>query len=447
MFGWIPVVLFIFATLPPRRAVIASFLIAWLFLPLASYSISGLPDYTKMSATCAGVLMATVLFDPARFLSFRLHWADLPVLAWCCVPMMSSLSNGLGPYDGFSATLGQTVKWGFPYFIGRLYFSDWNGLKELAIGIFIGGLVYVPLCLWEIRMSPQLHYQLYGFRVGGFHETYRFGGWRPLVFMYTGLMVSMWMVAASLTGFWLWWSRTLPRRVNGIPTLWLVAALLITTVLCKSLGALALLCVGIGALVATKWTRSRIWVAGLLVIPVLYMTARTAGDWSADELVNAAAMISEDRAASLETRLTMEDRLTEKALRQPVFGWGGWGRNRVYDTRSGVDITITDGLWVLALGVNGVVGLAALTGAQLMPIVLLLRRIPARLWSQPMVAAAPVLALLLALYAIDNLMNAMVNPIYMLVAGGLTATLVRVRLRQPVTRMRAMPHAVHASPR
>ena len=34
MFGWIPVVLVLFAILPARRAVIFSFLFAWLFLPM-----------------------------------------------------------------------------------------------------------------------------------------------------------------------------------------------------------------------------------------------------------------------------------------------------------------------------------------------------------------------------------------------------------------------------
>ena len=43
LFGWIPVVLMIFSLLPPRRAVIAAFISAWLFLPMAGYSDSGVP--------------------------------------------------------------------------------------------------------------------------------------------------------------------------------------------------------------------------------------------------------------------------------------------------------------------------------------------------------------------------------------------------------------------
>ena len=35
LYGWIPVVIYLFLVMPPRRAVISAFLIAWLFLPMA----------------------------------------------------------------------------------------------------------------------------------------------------------------------------------------------------------------------------------------------------------------------------------------------------------------------------------------------------------------------------------------------------------------------------
>ncbi len=55
LFGWVPLVLVLFAVLPPRRAVIFSFLIAWLFLPMSHLKLDGIPDYNKMSAACFGV--------------------------------------------------------------------------------------------------------------------------------------------------------------------------------------------------------------------------------------------------------------------------------------------------------------------------------------------------------------------------------------------------------
>src|SRR5688572_19293095 len=135
LFGWIPFVILLFVVLPPRRAVIASFLLAWLFLPMAGYGVPGLPDYTKMSATTFGVLIGAALFDTDRLLSWRPKWVDLPMMLYCTSPVMSSYLNGLGLYDGVSQVVNQWIIWGLPYLIGRIYFTDLEGLRELAVGI------------------------------------------------------------------------------------------------------------------------------------------------------------------------------------------------------------------------------------------------------------------------------------------------------------------------
>src|SRR5438067_1065195 len=189
LFGWIPFVLFLFMILPPRRAVITAFLAAWLFLPMAGYSIHGLPDYTKMSATAMGVVMAAAIFDADRLLSFRPRWVDIPMFTFILSPAVSSYLNGLGLYDGCSEIVRGFVTWGLPYVIGRVYFCDLEGARELAIGLFLGGLVYVPLCWFEIRVSPQLHRWVYGFHAHAFVQEIREGGFRPTVFMQHGLMV------------------------------------------------------------------------------------------------------------------------------------------------------------------------------------------------------------------------------------------------------------------
>ena len=167
LFGWIPVILLLFATLPSRRAVVAASISAWLFLPVAQFPLPGLPDYTKVSATTAGLLLGTVLFDGGRFSGLRLRWFDLPILVWCVIPFASSVANSLGAYDGLSGVVNRTLTWALPYLIGRAYFSDLDGLRELATGILVGGLIYMPLCLWEIRMSPQLHRVIYGYAPSG----------------------------------------------------------------------------------------------------------------------------------------------------------------------------------------------------------------------------------------------------------------------------------------
>jgi hypothetical protein len=164
MWGWIPIVLYIFATYPPQRAVITSFIAAWLFLPGGSFDIPGLPDYTKMSATCYGIVLATLIFDSSRLTTFKFSWLDIPMSMWCVSPFISSVVNGLGPYDGFSSSLTQIVTWGLPYFLGRLYLSSLAGMRQLAIAVFIGGLIYAPLCLFEARLYRNIHAMVYGFQ-------------------------------------------------------------------------------------------------------------------------------------------------------------------------------------------------------------------------------------------------------------------------------------------
>lgn len=423
LFGWPIVVVALFMVLKPRRAVIASFLFAWLFLPMAGFEFSGLPNWTKMTATGYGVLLGVVLFDAGRLVNFRPSWIDIPIVVWCLSPMVSSVVNGLGAYDGASVIVNQIATWGIPYFIGRMYFNDLEGLQELALGIFIGGLIYMPLCLWEIRMSPRLHQTFYGFRQHSWRQHLRGDGYRPMVFMQHGLAVAMWMSVATLSGFWLWWTGAV-RKLRNIPMVYLVTPLFGTLVLCKSIGALALLVLGCAVLLATKYTRSGVFILCILVLPLMYMGVRATGIWDGSHLVDLSrAVTNEDRAGSLQYRITAENILAEHALREPIFGWGGHGRNR--PARMGYDVEnlATDGLWIITLGSRGLVGLAALTALILLPVFLLWRKLPSRGWGHPATAAPAALAMILVLFMLDNLLNAMLNPIYLLAAAGLSGWL------------------------
>jgi len=436
MFGWIPVCVALFTVLPARRAVMVCFLGGWLLLPVASYDLPSLPAYTKLSAASFGALLGVLIFDPNALRNYRFSPLDLPMLAWCVAPFFSSITNGLGPYDGVSESLAQTIRWGVPFLIGRLYFTSPAALRELAIGVFIAGLLYMPLCLWEIRMSPQLHRVVYGYPPHAFSMSVRFGGFRPTVFTQHGLALGMFLTAASLSGLWLWKTGAL-RSVHKVPMWMLVPALLATTVLAKSFGAIALLVGGIGALLSVRWLRTPLAVVLVALAPSAYMAARSVGGWDAQTLVQGARAVQEERAQSLEFRLRNEDMLVDKALQKPVFGWGGWGRSRVYDD-TGRDISITDGLWVLALGMNGVFGLAALTAALTLPTIILCKRVDARQWGRPVGAGVAIFAVLVSLHLSDSLFNAMLNPLYPLAAGGLTAL---AAMRAPRRATRSAPAA------
>jgi len=415
LIGWAPIVLAMFSLLPSRVAVIAAFVFAWLFLPVAGYDIRFLPPYTKMSATCVGVLVATLIFDSNRILKFRPSWVDAPMVIFCGWPFMSAVANGHGPYEGASAVFAQVVAWGMPYFIGRTYFTDLRGLKELAVGVFVGGLIYIPLCLYEIRMSPQLHKMVYGFHQHSFVQAYRWGSYRPTVFMGHGLMVSMWMTAASLTGLWFWATGAM-KRILGLPLAAVVPVLLATTMVLRSTGALALLAIGM-AVLGFMWLKpSQLPILCLAGIAILYMGVRATGIWSGKELVAAStAVFGRYRTESLSFRLENEELLARRAMQRPLVGWGRMVTRDDEDEAAAV----SDGMWIIIFGVSGAVGLASFAALILLPPLLLRARASPRYWFHPHLAPAVCFACLLALWMIDNLFNAMLNPIFLLIAGGL----------------------------
>lgn len=431
---WLPIITFIFLQFSPRKAVIIGFLIAWLFLPQrAGFVFSGIPDYTRISATCYSILLLSFIFDSKRIKSFKFSWFDLPILIYCICPFFSSITNGLGAYDGASETLYQTVRFGLPYFIGRIYLNNLFGLNQLAKSIFFSGLIYLPLCLYEIRFSPQLHNMIYGYHAHSFAQTMRYGGFRPTVFMIHGLEVGMWMMAVTLIGIWLWQAKAI-KKVWFIPIPWLVFALVVTFILLKSTGAYLYLIYGIFILFTAKLFRRSLPLLILIVSISLYLSFASTGNFTTQNaepvLLAISNNISEDRAQSLEFRLENEELLVEKALEKPVFGWGGWGRSRVYDYNwEGVleNISVTDSLWIITYGTTGMVGLISLYAAFFIPVcIFTLKRYPAKFWFHPQVAPTASLAVVITLYMLDNTLNAQFNPIFTLICGGITGLAVQV---------------------
>jgi hypothetical protein len=429
MLAWIPIVLLLFKQFSPERAVVISFIGAWLFLPQAMFPLPGVPDYTKMSATCYGILLATIIYDVEYLKSFKFGWLDIPMLIWCLCPFAASVTNGLGAYDGFSAALNQTVTWGVPYFLGRIYLNSLVGLRQLALGIFMGGLLYMPLCWIEIFLGPILHARVYGMRLRGAGQAIRYGGYRPMVFMIHGLEVGMWMMAAALIGIWLWRSGVLQQFWN-VSMVWLVGALLITFVAVKSTGAYLYLIVGVGILFIAKYFRTALPMLALVLTIMLYVSLGASGTFgqeiSSPVVSLAADVAGPDRAQSLQFRWDQEELLGEKARQKLIFGWGGWGRNRIKDEVTGASTSVTDSLWVIAFGINGLVGLASITAALLLPAAsFCVSRYRVDYWSHPKLASVAVIAVVLILYMLDCTLNSMTNPVYALANGAISGLLLQ----------------------
>lgn len=427
--SWLILALALFFVLPPRRALLAGFLLGFLFLPYTSPNVWALRS--RDAIISLPLLVGSVLFgwNAKRRTGFR--YADLAMAAWCICPLFSSLSNDLGFYDGLSGVNDYLLSWGVPYFLGRTFFSRLEDLRELAIAVFIGGLIYIPLCLWEVRMSPQLHVWVYGFYPHEFIQSIRYGGFRPTVFLGHGLGVAMWMAFAALTGFWLWSSRSL-RTFGKIPTGPLVAALILTLTLCKSLGPLLVFATGSLLKVPLRVLRSSVLILLLLAVPTTYVVLRLKGMLSTASILSTSSQtLDEERTQSFEFRLENEDILVEKARQRPLFGWAGWSRSRVFDIY-GKDISPADGLWTITFGVNGFFGLVCLALVFSVPLLSFLRHYPSRVWAHPSIAPAAGLAIFIVLSQIDALFNAPSPPILMLAIGAIAAAApARLRHAQP----------------
>jgi len=402
----------------------------WLFLPNAAYTFEGLPEYTKMSATSLGVLLGAIVFDSGRVLSFRPRLIDLPMLLWCLCPFASSLSGGFGWYGGLSCSVSPVVGWGVPYFIGRLYFRDLAAMRELALGIFAGGLIYVPLIVFEARMGGQLHPLLYGFEAcgsGRFYEMFGVFPFQPRVFMQNALALNMYMAAAAVIGVGLWKSGAV-RSFWGFGFGWLTLAVMGGALLSKSLGANLLMLGGIAAIIVLTRFRSYILLALMVLAFPTYMITRASGVWSGEDLASAvSAFASQERTESLAGRQFQENRLIARALERPVFGWAGWGLNlRCIDAETGNPvIAVPDGLWVIVLGTNGIVGLTLLSLALLLPLRRIMRLSPSAKAMCPDRAPITVMAIVIAIHAIDCLFNAMINPVFVLALGAMTGVSIR----------------------
>ncbi len=444
--AFLPFVAACFSLLAPRRAVLTAILCGSMFLPHFDARLSFLGLYTKAMFVPAVVFLGSLAFDARRWLTFRPRAADLPVLVLCLGRFMSALSNDLGLKEAVAATLEASLEWGTPYFLGRAYLGSPRALKEFADAVVVAALAYVPFCLWEIRMSPQLHRAVYGFQWFSFDQVMRFGGYRPTVFMQHGLAVSMFMAVGTLVAFWLW--RTKAReRLLRVRFGWAVAALALTTILCRSTGALILLAAGAATLEATRHLRTSALVLALALIPAAYCTARLSG-WEAPGVVAfVRERLGEDRAGSFHARIANETLMVKRAHMKPWLGWGRFGGSFAF-TEDG-RLATPDSLWIITLGFSGIVGIVALGALLALPALSLLRTIPPHYWPHPRLAPVAAPAIVLLLWAIDDLLNHMMSPIFPSMAGALltfVAIARQSRLRHAPTGAPVRRVAPRASP-
>ncbi|WP_300019921.1 hypothetical protein [uncultured Roseobacter sp.] len=317
--------------------------------------------------------------------------------------------QGMSLYDGMSQILSLAIVL-VPLALARKFLAHPDAQRTLLWVLCIAAFGYSFLTLFEARMSPQLNSWVYGFFPHSWRQHYRGGDWRPIVFLSHGLLLGLFLAMATLAAAGL--SRAITQQ--RVKYLVLAGWLFMTLIISNNLGAF-LITIIILPVALLFGARTQLLFAVIIAsIFLSYPLLRGAGLIPVDRVSSMVARIDPVRAESLNVRLRNEDLLLEKASRKPVFGWGLWGRSRVFDER-GRDLVLADGYWVITIGVSGWVGYLLEVGLLTVPIFLLFIHKNRYKIS----IETSICALLLIANLIDLIPNSGMTPLTWLLAGAL----------------------------
>jgi len=443
--AWPLIALALYSARPVAEATAWTVLGALLFLPSrVEIKFEMIPAIDKNSIASFSVLAGCALFAP-RVRSPAYAAGVVAVLAGIYVvsPVVTSLLNndiitagsrvifGVGYYDGISALLSQSILF-LPFFVGRRYLTRSEDIETVLSVSVVAALVYSLPMLFEIRMSPQLSEWLYGTFSAASSVEMRYGGFRPVVFMINGLAAAFFLSMAVLAAVAFWRVKT---DVARIPASGATVYLGTVLILCKSAGALVYAVI-FGLLV--RWFSPKIQMRLAVVlsaIAIAYPILRMSDLFPTTELLSVATDVSPERSASLEVRFEQEQQLLAHASERFWFGWGRYGRSRIYDDY-GNDISITDGQWIVTFGQFGIFGFLGQFGLLTLPVFLAWRAFRL-VRSQREAIFLSCFTLIVALTAIEQLPNASISSWSWLLVGGLLGRCSTIRA-QAVSDKRTM---------
>ena len=369
LLGWPVIAIILFLKLPLNRAMLWTILGAQLLLPAgAKFKFEMVPQLDKATIPNFCILLGCMIAARRPLQVLRgFGFTDLLILAYLISPIATSLTNGeailagsltlpgVGFYDAFSAVESSFIDL-IPFLLARQFLGREHDAREIFRVLVWAMLLYSIPLLFEVRFSPQLHFWFYGYYSSDFQQAIREGGFRPMVFMGHGLLAAVFVMLATLASMALWRTRSAKR---GLFPAGKTGYLGVVLILCKSLGAIVY-----GAILTplVGWARPQLQMRAAIVlvaIALLYPSLRQFDLFPTDLIVEAAATLDNQRAQSLKERFDNENLILVHAAEKPMFGWGRYGRGRVYDTETGKDLAVTDGRWVITIGQFGLFGFLA----------------------------------------------------------------------------------------
>jgi hypothetical protein len=432
---FIPLSIGLFFVLRPLTAAMVAVLGAEMFLPEGvCFKYPLLPELTKynLAALCTTV---------GCMLTWRRKFVRTPKrtqLAMVAIAMIASslgtaLTNpdpvsfgevffpGLTPKDGFYIALKLLIPaLGF-FYVGYALVRERADVEKVLSSLAIAGLIYCPLAIVEMRLSPLLHTLVYGYDTGGFAMTVRYGGYRPKIFMTHGLTVARFFMATTLAIFILAKHR---RTLLGLPTRLLAWFHLLILILCRSTGAVIMTVTGLLFIKLARPKRQLLFAAIVGSMTLLYPLLRSWELFPVTGILSGAGDLSADRAESLEFRFKNEDILLARARERSLFGWG-FGRNFVL-YEDGTPISVVDGEWIIVMGVAGTAGFLLQFVVLIWPAIWARSRL--RSYGDPVDREQLAgIAILVALWGSDMIPNGLWGMHGYMLAGALCRRLVELR--------------------
>lgn len=381
---WVPIGLWLFTRERPVRAAAHTMIWGMMWLPeAAGFDLPILPPIDKFGIAALTALVGVWWKAPRRKRSAGIGrgfdwflWIMIAGVIGTVATNGEALRYGtyrvkdlpaFMPYDGLFQTFKILIAVGIPLWLGRALLRTRQDLVDVLEILVTAGVVYSIPILYELRMSPMLHADLYGFQARtDWLQNLRGGGYRATVFMGHGLVVGFFMFLSCTAALTL--RKMGVRRLMGVPAWAVIAYLFVMLLLCKSAGAFIF---GVTAFVLINWfsAKNQMRVLTLVALVVLSYPITRMFDWfPVKKVIDIASALGPERVQSMQFRFDNEDILLLKGSEKMWFGWGGFGRDRVYDEYSGKDLVIQDGHWVVVFGQQGLVGFLCYFALMLLPI-------------------------------------------------------------------------------
>ena len=337
----------------------------YMLLPVGtSIDLPFIPPLDKSSISTLSALFGCMFIKKFNVtLLPRAGIERLFVIVIVTIPIITTFTNmdpvfdgevwqeSLSVRDAFSSVVRSYLLF-LPFILGSQIITKEEDLITFYKLLMLAGLIYSLPILFEIRMSPKLHDWIYGFFPHSWGQQYRFGGFRPVVFMGHGLLVAM-FITISLGSALILWKKNI--RTFGMPPVIFVLYLTVILILCKTIGALflgfvLLFLISFFPLAVIK-RLTYVLIACVIIYPLMLIT----DIFPSDQLIDLVASFNADRAQSLAYRFYNEGVILQHTMEKFLFGWGGWGR-------SFPNASIPDGYWIIVLSVSGFVGFVAVFG-------------------------------------------------------------------------------------